>query len=253
MAWEAAQKSPDILYPPFFGEGVAADGRRWEFNIKNEVLVTNKIPVDVVFIGDSITQVWELNAYFRQFGLVVNRGIGGDVAEIVARRFEGDAVQLKPRACVVMVGINNTWCLDSVIRPWCAYSPDQLTDPEDVFQLVTDSYRKILELAREHHLPLLFCSVLPVLDRSREGQNRNRLVLRLNQALKDLCAFYGAVYVDYHSALVDQDGLTMREGLTDDILHPHVIGYNRMAAILTPLLQKVLDTENSLNRKDAKI
>lgn len=245
MAWEATQKAPHILYPPFFGEGAAADGRRWEFNLKNEVLVTNETPVDVVFIGDSITQVWELNAYFGSFGLVINRGIGGDVAETVAKRFEGDAIQLKPRACVAMVGINNTWCLDSVVRPWCAYSPDQLRQPEEVYELVTNSYQRILALARDHHLPLLFCSVLPVLDRSREGLNRNRLVLRLNRALKDLCASYGAVYVDYHSALVDKDGLTMREGLTDDILHPHVIGYNRMAAILTPLLQKTLSTVKS--------
>lgn len=235
MDWTATQKSPDILYPPFFGSGAAADSRRLEFNFKNEVLITNHVPVDVVFIGDSITHLWELNAYFRPFGLIVNRGIGGDVADILVKRFQGDVLQLKPRACVAMVGINNTWCLDD---------PNNPTDCDHVFQLVTDSYRKILELAQEADLSLLFCSVLPVCDHSEAGQNRNRLVLRLNETLKALCQTYGAMYVDYHSAMVSPDGLTMEEGLSDDGLHPHVAGYNRMANILTPLLEQVLSAKN---------
>ena len=225
------QKPADMIRPPFFENGAASDNRRWEFDFKNGVLITNRTPVDVVFIGDSITHFWELNAYFRRFGLVVNRGIGGDVADILVQRFEGDALQLKPHVCVAMVGINNTWCLDD---------PEHPADPDDVFTLVTDSYRRMLEMAKEYRVPLLFCSVLPVGDRSESGRRRNRLVLRINQKLKVLCEEFGVTYVDYHSAVVDKDGLTMLDGLSDDTLHPHVIGYNRMAAVITPLLEKVL-------------
>jgi lysophospholipase L1-like esterase len=44
------------------------------------------------------------------------------------------------------------------------------------------------------------------------------------------------IYVDYHTALADADGVTLREGLADDGLHPHVLGYDIMAAVLRETL-----------------
>lgn len=217
-----------MIRPPRFGK--AADNRRWEFDFKNEVLVTNKSPVSVVFIGDSITHLWELNAYFRQFGLVVNRGIGGDVVDVMARRFEADVLQLKPTACVALIGINNLWCMDVLVDP---------ADPEDVFRLMEDSYRQLLEMAVANGVHLFMCSLLPLCDRSEKGLRHNHFVQRVNAMLRPLCESYGATYVDYHTAMVDTDGLTMREGLTTDGVHPHVYGYDEMAQVLTPLLETV--------------
>ena len=77
-------KPVEIVQPPLFG--TAADGYRMLYNYHNESILTNQWPVDVVFVGDSITQLWELQGYFGSFGYVVNRGIGGDVADILARR-----------------------------------------------------------------------------------------------------------------------------------------------------------------------
>jgi hypothetical protein len=69
----------DIIKPGLFSKQVNADNRRIEFDYKNEVIVSNKIAVDYVFIGDSITHMWELNAYFgKSQRLILNRGIGGD-------------------------------------------------------------------------------------------------------------------------------------------------------------------------------
>lgn len=63
----------------YFSEDVAADKNRKEFDIKNHTLCyTNQRP-DFLFIGDSITEYWELNAYFRNSDqLIINRGIAGE-------------------------------------------------------------------------------------------------------------------------------------------------------------------------------
>ncbi len=220
-----------MICPPFFEDGAPADGRRLEFNWKNGVLLTNRVPVDIVFIGDSITHFWELNGYYRHFGLVVNRGIGGDTAHIMARRFAGDAVQLKPRVCVAMIGINNTWCMDD---------PALGVTEEFVLQQIYDGHKSVLQQAKKAGLPLIFCSVMPVRDKSEFGLRRNRLVVKVNEKLKALCEEYGVPYADYHSVLVEEDGLTLAQGLSDDGVHPHVIGYNRMAQVLMPLLEKQL-------------
>lgn len=57
----------------YFSEDVAADKNRKEFDIKNHTLCyTNQRP-DFLFIGDSITEYWELNAYFRNSDqLIIN-------------------------------------------------------------------------------------------------------------------------------------------------------------------------------------
>ncbi|WP_309272888.1 hypothetical protein [Paenibacillus sp.] len=55
-----------------------ADQRRMEYDLKNESLIAEKTPVDYLFIGDSIINLWELGAYFSSAkGAIINRGAGG--------------------------------------------------------------------------------------------------------------------------------------------------------------------------------
>ena len=93
----------------YFSENVAADKKRKEFDIKNHALCyTNQKP-DFLFIGDSITEYWELNAYFGSGNhFLVNRGIAGDTTKYLKKRFYTDAVQLRPRYCILGIGINDS-------------------------------------------------------------------------------------------------------------------------------------------------
>lgn len=78
------KKTVEIIRPSFFSKSVPADFKRIEFDYKNEVIVANEVPVDYVFIGDSITERWELDAYFLGSGrLVLNRGMGSDSTEYI--------------------------------------------------------------------------------------------------------------------------------------------------------------------------
>ena len=52
--------------------------RRREFVVKNSQILLNHIPVDLLFIGDSITEQYETSMYFRSYGTVINRGYGGE-------------------------------------------------------------------------------------------------------------------------------------------------------------------------------
>ena len=72
----------------YYSKDVAADKKRKEFDIKNHALCyTNQKP-DFLFIGDSITEYWELDAYFRSGNhLLVNRGIAGDTTKYLKKRF----------------------------------------------------------------------------------------------------------------------------------------------------------------------
>ena len=71
-----------IIRPGMFTVQAAADTCRLDFDTKNDSIVINKVTVNFVFIRDSITHSWELQAYFGGTSRkVINRGIAGDKSE----------------------------------------------------------------------------------------------------------------------------------------------------------------------------
>jgi lysophospholipase L1-like esterase len=62
----------------------------------------------VVFMGNSITQVWkDSDTTFFKNKLYINRGISGQVTEQMWLRFHQDVVALKPAVVVILAGIND--------------------------------------------------------------------------------------------------------------------------------------------------
>jgi lysophospholipase L1-like esterase len=222
-----------FLTPGYFSLEVAADSRRGEFDCKNQVVVEKNIPVDFVFIGDSITQMWELQAYFQTSGQVIlNRGIGGDVTEYILKRFPADVLQLKPKHCVLLAGVNDSWRLER--DPFRQQPGLSLSR---VLRRAATNFRNIAALAKSAGLDLILCSVLPTATTWTEREaERGRYILALNRAIQTLCAQNGFLYVDYHGNMVDKDGVTMRDGLTSEGLHPNVRGYDIMARALRETL-----------------
>lgn len=222
---------PDIVKPGYFATAAAADSRRGEFDIGNEILIAHEVPVDFVFIGDSITHMWELNAYFGRGGrFIVNRGIGGDISGNVLRRFDADVIQLKPKHAVIKIGVNNFAILDG----WTA--KDRKTAEQIIPGLIRD-IEEMVERAKQNEIVPIVCSILPTdLPQSGHNDQRNAGIRVANEKLQELAAAQGAIYVDYHSRMTKEDGDRLREELADDGLHPHVLGYDIMAQALRETL-----------------
>lgn len=225
-------KSPGIMG----GDGAAADVLRGEFDLKNMQVFCNEAEIDICFFGDSITNLMEPLAYYKQFGSCINRGISGDSVHIMNRRFEADVLQLKPKVCVMLGGINNTWCLDEFVGEDGTVPQEKANE---VYDLVEKSYIEILKAASDVGQKMVICSILPVREPVPFANMRNEVVLELNKILKRLCDDFNVPYVDYHSAIVRSDGLTLQDGLSDDGLHPHFKGYVEMAKVLTPVLKQI--------------
>jgi lysophospholipase L1-like esterase len=219
-----------LLRPGPFGTAAAADSRRTEFDLKNECILSRNLAVDTVFIGDSITHFWELPAYFTAAGgLIINRGIAGDTTGFMVRRFGGDAVQLHPRRVIILAGINDLWDLEAF--PWNIDPP--VPDPVALAGQVVTNLRRMAEASLNAGIMPVLCSILPTsMEWTTRTAERNRLVVRINSELRKAAEDFGVPYVDYHSALADRDGLSLRSGLSRDGLHPHQAGYRVMAETL---------------------
>lgn len=219
---------PQVAKPGMFGLTVPADVRRLEFDYCNESLLMQGIRPDFLFIGDSITNLWELQAYFGGSGkILINRGIGGDTSTYVRKRFQADALQLQPRIIIMKIGTNDlNWQL--------AELNDAITDT------VCDNIAAMAEEAVQAGITMVICSVLPIWGPTwymlpEFIARKNRQIVDLNARLQTYCAEKGIIYVDYHSRMVDDNGELPRE-LADDGVHPHSAGYLIMANTLRETL-----------------
>ena len=192
-------------------------------------------PVDVVFLGDSITTLWTFpqpHPLFATHPGYVNRGISGDRAALMILRMPQDVFALKPKTVVFLGGIND---LKSRLVP---NALSFLSTAE-----VEASIRIVADLARAHGERLILCSLTPVdegMAMSQLGIGLGRLrpkqVLTVNRWIENFAQKRGLTYVDLYSALEDGHG-RMRSDLSDDGLHPNDAGLDRMA----PLLERAIE------------
>jgi lysophospholipase L1-like esterase len=213
-----------VIKPGTFGVFYAADTRRGEFDRFNESLLAEGVRPDAVFIGDSLTHYWELAAYFR--GTIINRGIGGDISTAVCRRFEADAIQLKPRLIVMCIGANDLG--------W-----DIFALKDEAIDTVCESVAAMIDMANESGIPIAVGSLLPMWGpfwHTPEFTTKKiGMLVVTNERLKPIVEERGVIWVDYHSALVDEN-CEMRHELADDGVHPNSSGY----AIMADALRKTL-------------
>lgn len=192
----------------------------------NEHLKTQ--PADarrVVFLGDSITDGWKLSQFFPDKPYI-NRGIGGQTTPQMLVRVYPDVVDLKPAAVILLAGTNdiagNT-------------GPQTLTMIEENFQAIT-------ELAEAHGIKVILCSLTPISDYTAHQQSPQRPpadILKLNAWLRDYAAKTHAGFADYYAAVVDSKGM-LKEGFSDDGLHPNAKGYELMAPVAEAAIEKAL-------------
>ena len=178
----------------------------------------------VVFMGDSITDIWNLAKYFPGKPYV-NRGIGGQTTPQMLIRFRSDVIDLEPKVVVILAGTNdiagNT-------------GPMSLAEIESNLQTMA-------ELARLHGIRVVLSSVTPVNDYTERSKlffplRPPEQILELNRWMKSYCALNGYIFLDYFSAMVDDKGL-LKTDLAEDGLHPNDKGF----ALMTPLAQKAID------------
>ena len=182
-------------------------------------------PAKVVFMGNSITDGWwPKDSTFFINNNFLDRGISGQTTSEMLVRFRQDVINLKPKAVVILAGINDIAHNNGVISL------------ENVFGNIVS----MAELARYNKITPIICSVLPAYDFPwRRGMNPAPKVIELNKMLKAYADKEELTYVDYHSAMKDErDGLP--KNLASDEVHPTLEGYKIMEKIVLEAIHKTI-------------
>lgn len=188
----------------------------------------------VVFIGDSITDLWDDTGFggFFPGRPYANRGISGQTTPQMLLRFRQDVIELRPKAVVILAGTNDI-----------AGNTGPMTLEE-----IGRNIASMAELARSNGIKVVLASVLPVSDTvSKEGGGNfirtdsrpPAKIIELNRWLRGYASKNGHTYLDYYKEMADENGL-VKAGLTYDGLHPNTAGYKIMTGAAAHAIERAL-------------
>ena len=181
--------------------------------------------VDLVFIGDSITQGWEgrgKGVWEKFYGKrnSVNLGIGGDRTQHVIWRLDnGNLKDITPKAAVIMIGTNNSGSNSS--------------------KEIADGVRAIVKQIRAKS-PKTQILLLGVFPRGTNNEDKRRQVNEgANKILSKLDNGKYVHYLDIGSKFLEKNGTLTRE-IMPDLLHLSEKGYTIWAESIETKLAKLL-------------
>jgi lysophospholipase L1-like esterase len=219
-AWVAAQTAENDAVNP-----VARNDDWWQNRHKamNERVAQGN--VDLLMIGDSITQGWEGNGkdvwekYYTPRN-AVNLGIGGDRTQHVLWRLQNGNLQgIEPKLAVLMIGTNNAGANTS--------------------EQIAEGIAKIVELLRKEkpNMKVLILAIFP------RGENNNDPARKINQGANEIVAELAdnqsVFYLDIGLKFTQADG-TLTRDIMPDLLHLSPAGYQIWAESIEPMVVQLM-------------
>lgn len=206
---------------------VPREGKGYDrYLLLNERVKQNEGRAGVIFVGDSITEGWEGNgkqvwAKYYAPRQALNLGIGSDHTQHVLWRLEhGNLDGLKPKAAVVLIGVNNI--------------PADTNSPRQVLEGVTAVVNKLREKLPDTKVLLL--GIFPFREDFCAQRGK---ALQVNQALRKLDDGQHVRFLDIGSQFIQPDG-TISKDMMRDYLHLSPTGYRLWAEAIEPELAAML-------------
>lgn len=215
----AEDKAPSTVVP------VPRDGgwmnRHQSFNER-----VKKGNVDLLLIGDSITQGWEgagKEAWAKHYDKrnAVNLGIGGDRTQHVLWRLDNGNVEgISPKLAVLMIGTNNSNGTDNTA--------------EEIGAGITAIVKKLRE-----KLPQTKVLILAIFPRDEKPTPRREKNAKASEIASKLADNQNVFYLDIGSKFLTPDGLLTKD-IMPDYLHLSPQGYTIWAEAIEPKVAELM-------------
>ncbi len=208
-------------------------------NLFTETKVETKIKVEkeeiikndenIVFVGDSLFDFYDVEKYFEGRH-VVNSGISGDITTDILDNMEERVYRYNPSTIFLLIGTND------------------LVNPASSKEKVALNIEKIIKEIKENrpYTKINVLSLLPVNKSDNEKINldavqgrRNSDINEINKDLKIICDENDVSYIDMHSLFSDEDG-KFKLDYTTEGLHISDEGYK----VMTEEIMKYINDEN---------
>jgi lysophospholipase L1-like esterase len=176
----------------------------------------------VVFMGDSITELWKV-AHPDFFGeSYIDRGVSGQTTGQMLVRFRQDVIALKPAVVHILAGMNDF----------------AGTGGPTTLEAIRNNIQSMVELAIANDIRVVLGSVPPagafpwrptVLEPAQH-------IVDMNEWLRRFAREKNLFYVDYHEPLADERD-AMKQTFSNDGVHPNRDGYS----VMEPLARRAIE------------
>lgn len=188
---------------------------------KEDVALENTIDDNYLFIGDGITEDYDLSKYYEKMP-VVNEGKSLNTTEDILGDMTGRIYRYNPSKIFLLIGVNDI-------------------DKGKSSSEVISNIKKIIELIKENrpYSKIYIESIYPVnktddekvTDKVRDKDFDNEKIMEVNKSLKKLASKEDVTYIDLYDKLVDKDGNLKLEYTTNG-LNISDEGYEKITEIL---------------------
>lgn len=174
-----------------------------------------------LFLGDSITDFYDLDKYYK--GLpIVNSGISGNTTDDILDDMKARVYDYNPSKVFLLIGTND------------------LIHDSSVDDIASNIEKIVNEInSNKPQAEIYVEGVYPVndnLDGDMVDVRNNDDIMDINEKIKKYCDDNDYTYINMYDKLLDDDG-NFNEEYTDDGLHPNGKGYE----VITEELKKYLD------------
>ena len=188
--------------------------------IKNEV--KDILNPNYVFLGDSITALYDLNKYYD--GLpVVNSGISGETTDDIVKNLQDRVYKYNPSKVIILIGINDI---------------ERKISKEKTIENITKIVTQIKD--NKPNCEIYLESIYPVNNSNEEKINHSMVGIRTNDQVKSLNEDLVKLskkekinYIDLYDKLLDKNG-NLKIEYTKEGLHMSDEGYE----IITKYIKK---------------
>jgi lysophospholipase L1-like esterase len=176
----------------------------------------------VVFMGDSITELWKIAHPDFFSDSYIDRGVSGQTTGQMLVRFRQDVLALKPAVVHILAGTNDF-----------AGNAGPTT-----LEAIRNNIASMVDLAVANDIRVVLGSVPPagafpwrpaVLEPAQH-------IVELNEWLRRFARERNLIYVDYHEPLADERD-AMKQTFSNDGVHPNRDGY----AVMEPLTRHAIE------------
>lgn len=173
----------------------------------------NAIDIDVVFLGDSLTEGYDVQSYYSEY-TVLNRGIGGDTTFGVEKRLKESVYDAHPKITAMLIGANN-------------------------FDTMLDNYENIL-IDFKDKAPDMKVILLSLTSMTKNWGRNNEKAKKNNIEIEKYASKYGYYFVNLYDPLLDSNTNELKMDYTTDGGHLTSAGYEVVTAQIKPVISMIL-------------
>lgn len=193
----------------------------YNHKIKEKIVIKEKVVKTVddnyVFLGDSITEKYDLNKYFKKRNKnIINSGNSGNLTKDILNNMKKRVYNYNPSVVFLLIGVNDV---------------NKDVDPNEII----DNIKKIVMNIKENRsLATIYVeSIYPT-----GNKERNDIITKVNNEVEKFCKKEKITYIDIYKDLINDDKVIDGK-YTKDGLHLNEEGYN----LVTKKIEKYIKEE----------